>query len=269
MVKIGDFSRIGQVSVKALRYYDVVGLLKPSQVDPATGYRFYSFDMLPRLNRILALKELGLSLEQIKHLLEDDISAEQLRGMLRLKQVEIQENMAREKEKLARVEARLEMIEKEHKMPDYEVIIKKADPISVASVRDTIPSYPEQGPLWDELESFLAYHQIKPEGPCFTIYYSDQPDVDAQVCEPVSTPVVEDQRVKQEVLDGVSAMATVVHNGPFITIGEAYQALIKWIDANGYCINGAAREIYLHPANNGSQTDPATVTEIQFPVEKI
>jgi DNA-binding transcriptional MerR regulator len=269
MVKIGDFSRIGQVSIKTLRYYDAVGLLKPSQVDPSTGYRFYSFDMLPRLNRILALKELGLSLEQIKQLLEDDLSAEQLRGMLRLKQVEIQENLSREKEKLARVEARLEMIEKEHNMPNYDVIIKKVDPISVASVRDTIPSYPEQGPLWDELELFLAYHQIEPEGPCFSIYYSDEPDVDTQVCEPVSNPFMEDQRVKQEVLDGVNMMATVVHNGPFITIGEAYQALIKWIDANGFRIDGPAREIYLHPAVNGSQTDPATVTEIQFPVEKI
>jgi effector-binding domain-containing protein len=269
MVKIGDFSRIGQVSIKTLRYYDAVGLLRPGQVDPITGYRFYTFDMLPKLNRILALKELGLSLDQIKQILEDDLSAEQLRGMLRFKRVEIQEHMAREKEKLARVEARLEMIEKEQKMPDYDVIIKKVEPITVVSVRDVIPSYPEQGPLWDELESFLTYHQIEPEGPCFTVYYSDQPDVDTQVCEPVSTPIKKDQRVKQELLDGVSVMATVVHNGPFITIGEAYQAIIQWIEANGYRIIGPSREIYLHPAENGSQTDPATVTEIQFPVEMV
>ena len=94
MLKIGEFSRIGQVSVKTLRYYDTVGLLKPCHVDPTSGYRYYSFEMLPKLNRILALKELGLSLEQINQLLEDDLSAEQLRGMLRLKQVEIQEQMS-------------------------------------------------------------------------------------------------------------------------------------------------------------------------------
>ena len=69
MIRIGEFSRIGQVSVKTLRYYDTVELLKPTEVDPSTGYRYYSFDMLPKLNRILALKELGLSLEQIKQLL--------------------------------------------------------------------------------------------------------------------------------------------------------------------------------------------------------
>jgi DNA-binding transcriptional MerR regulator len=106
MLRIGEFSRIGQVSVKTLRYYDTVGLLKPIVVDPATGYRYYAFEMLPKLNRILALKELGLSLEQIKQLLNDGLSAEQLRGMLKLKQVEIQQQMADEQEKLARVEAR-------------------------------------------------------------------------------------------------------------------------------------------------------------------
>ena len=254
MLKIGEFSRIGQVSVKTLRYYDTVGLLIPGHVDPTSGYRYYSFEMLPKLNRILALKELGLSLEQINQLLEDDLSAEQLRGMLRLKQVEIQEQMT---------------IEKEKKIPDYDVLIKRVEPISVASVREVIPTFPEQGSLWEELGSFLAYHQIKPEGPCFTIYYSDPPDIDTQVCEPVSIPIQEDRKVNQQQLPGVETMATVVHDGPFITIGEAYAAILKWIEANGYKINGPAREIYLRPAENGSQTDAATVTEVQFPVEKV
>ena len=269
MLKIGEFSRIGQVSVKTLRYYDSLGLLTPQMIDPVTGYRYYSFDLLPRLNRILALKELGLSLEQIAQLLNDDLTAEQLRGMLRLKQVEIQQQMVEEKDKQARVEARLKMIEQENKMPNYDIVIKKINPISSATVRDTIPRHPEQGHLWDELESFLAHHQIKPEGPCFTIYYSDEPNIDTEVCEPVNTSIPEDPRVNERQLPGVEMMATVIHNGPFISISEAYTAIIKWIDANGYKINGPEREIYLRPASNGSQTDPQTVTEIQFPVEKI
>lgn len=269
MLKIGEFSRIGQVSVKTLRYYDSLGLLTPEMIDPVTGYRYYSFDLLPRLNRILALKELGLSLEQIDQLLNDDLSAEQLRGMLRLKQVEIQQQMAEEKEKLACVEARLKMIEQENEMPTYDVVIKTINPISAATVRDVIPRYPEQGHLWDELESFLAHHQIKPEGSCFTIYYTDEPNIDTEVCEPVSSPIPEDEKVNQRQLPGIEMMATVIHNGPFITIGEAYTAILKWIDANGYRINGPSREVYLRPADNASQTDPQTVTEIQFPVEKM
>ena len=115
---------------------------------------------------------------------------------------------------------------------------------------------------------FLAHNQIKPEGPCFTVYYSDEPNVDAEVCEPVSIPIPEDPNVVQHMLPGVDTLATVVHKGSFITIGEAYTTIIKWIEANDYQINGSAREVYLRPADNGSQTDSDTVTEIQFPVAK-
>jgi effector-binding domain-containing protein len=59
-----------------------------------------------------------------------------------------------------------------------------------------------------------------------------------------------------------------VHHGPFITIGEAYEALIKWIGENGYHVVGPGREVYLREAEKGNQNDPGTVTEIQFPVEK-
>lgn len=269
MLKIGEFSKIGQVSVKTLRYYDSLGLLTPQMIDPVTGYRYYSFDLLPILNRILALKELGFSLEQIDQLLNDDLTAEQLKGMLRLKQAEIQQQIAQETEKLARLEARLKMIEQENIMHNYDIVIKTVNPILAATVRDNIPTHPEQGHLWDELESFLAHHQIKPDGPCFTIYYSDEPAIDTEVCEPVNTSIPEDPRVKVHQLPGVEKMATVIHKGPFISIGETYTGIIKWIEAHGYKINGPSREIYLRPATNGSQTDPQTVTEIQFPVEKI
>jgi effector-binding domain-containing protein len=268
MLRIGDFSRIGRVSIKTLRYYDAVDLLKPHQVDPVTGYRYYSFDMLPRLNRILALKELGFSLDQVKDVLKDDLSAEQLRGMLRLKQAEIKQQMEIEKDKLARVEARLQMIEQEDTVPNYDVVIKEVEQISVAAIRDKIPTYPEQGHLWGELEIFLSQNQITPEGPCLTVYHSDEPNIDAEVCEPVSQPIPEQGSVKQHVLPGVEKMATTIHSGPFVTISDAYQAILKWIEANGYKIVGPAREVYLKAADNGSQTDPNTVTEIQFPVDK-
>jgi DNA-binding transcriptional MerR regulator len=268
MLKIGDFSRIGQVSVKTLRYYDEIGLLTPHSTDPYTGYRYYTYDQLPRLNRILALKGMGLSLEQIRQLLTDNLTAEQLRGMLRFKQVEIQQRMEEEKERLSRVEARLRMIEQEEKMPEYDIVIKKVDPILVASIRDIIPNYPEQGHLWNELESFLSHHQITPTGPCFTIYHSEEPNVDTEVCEPLGESLPPDPRVRIHELSGVSSMATVIHKGPFLTIGEAYTAILKWIEANDYQISGPPREVYLKPADKGSQTDPQTITEIQFPIDK-
>jgi DNA-binding transcriptional MerR regulator len=100
MLKIGEFSKFGQVSVKTSRYYDSLGLLTPQMIDPITGDRYYSFDLLPRLNRILALKEFGFSLEQIDQLLNNDLTAEQLRGMLRLKQAEIRSRWTRKSNNL-------------------------------------------------------------------------------------------------------------------------------------------------------------------------
>jgi len=268
MIKIGDFSKISQVTVKTLRYYDEIGLLKPAQIDHYTGYRYYSFDQLPRLNRILALKDLGLSLEQIAQALEKDLPAAELRGMLRLKQAEIQQRVQEERERLERVEARLKQIEQENAMIDYDIVIKKVEPFAVASVRDTIPSYPQQGHLWNELGGFLASKHVRPNGPCFTIYHADEPEVDAEVCEPLEAPIQAGGRVKSYVLPAIETTASTVHHGPFATIGEAYKALIKWIEVNGFTITGPCREIYLNPNQNGSHNDPNTVTEIQFPVTK-
>ena len=107
MFKIGEFSRLSRVSVRMLRHYDQLGLLTPSQIDPFTNYRYYSADQLPRLNRILALRDLGFSLEQIAGVLDEDLPADQLLGMLKLKRAEIEEQMQAERLRLARLEARI------------------------------------------------------------------------------------------------------------------------------------------------------------------
>src|SRR5262245_4961448 len=107
MLTIGLFAQAGQVTVQTLRHYDRLGLLKPGQVDRFTNYRYYTLDQLPRLYRILALKELGLSLEQIGKILDDDISTEQLRGMLKLRRAELAETIEDASNQLTRVEAHI------------------------------------------------------------------------------------------------------------------------------------------------------------------
>lgn len=272
MLKIGDFSRIGRVSVQTLRYYDDLGLLNPVSVDSSTGYRFYAFDQLPRLHRILALKDLGLTLEEIARLLKDEPSIEQLTGMLRLKETELKERVDEELHRLERVRARLRLIDKERNMPDYDVVLKKIDPQRIAGLRGQIPSYPEQWPLWEELEQFLVGRKITPSGPCLTLYHSDEPDIDAEVCEPVSLEFPSDGRVMCRPLPAVPQAACVVHNGSFAAIGEAYGFLTQWMESNGYECAGPVREVYLRPArqagDQADQDDPQTVTEIQFPVRK-
>ena len=261
----------GQGNVKALRYYDEIGLLRPAQIDRFTGYRYYSMDQLPRLNRILALKDLGLSLEQSARLLDKELPPDQLRGMLKLKQAELQQQADEVEARLARIEARLRQIEQEGKMSTYDVVIKKVEPQLVAAVRGVVPTPPEQGSLWKELGTFFSQRKAATPGPCFTLYHDveyKERDLDLEVCEPLGAPVSGTERVRVYELPGAERMASTIHHGPFVTINEGYQAIMQWIEANGYRITGPCREVYLQEAQNGSQTDPNTVTEIQFPVEK-
>jgi len=271
MIRIGDFSKLSRIPIKTLRYYDEVGLLKPVHVDNFTGYRYYDHEQMTRLNRILALKDLGFSLEQIGRLLDEGLSAEQMRGMLILRRSEIRQRVEEEAERLARVEARLRQIEQEDDMSEYDVVVKHVEAFKVASVRGVVPTPPEQGSLWGELEGYLATQHMPSKEPCLSLYHDEEykeRDWDIEVCEPLEGELKETGRVKVWTLPDVPTMACVVHHGPFMAIGQAYDAVMKWVGENGYHITGPAREVYLRPAKNGSQTDPDTVTEIQFPVEK-
>ncbi|WP_201381743.1 helix-turn-helix domain-containing protein [Ktedonobacter sp. SOSP1-52] len=141
MLKIGDFSKLGLVTIKALRHYDELGLLKPARVDASTGYRYYAASQLTRLNRILVLKDLGLELQQIAQLLDQDVTPEQIRGMLRLKQVEFHQQVEEGKARLTRVEAWLRAFEQEAMMPPYDIVLKRVAPLRVAQVGFVAPNW--------------------------------------------------------------------------------------------------------------------------------
>jgi DNA-binding transcriptional MerR regulator len=140
MLKIGEFSRLSQVTVKTLHHYDELGLIKPAHIDPHTKYRFYTVEQLPRIHRIMALKELGLSLEQIGIMLDKELPTEEMRGMLRFKQAEIQQEMREEQRQLALVEFRLRMIEAEVNFPVLDVVIKKLEAMRFLSLFVEPPS---------------------------------------------------------------------------------------------------------------------------------
>lgn len=268
MFKIGVFSRISRVPVKTLRYYDEIGLFKPERVDEFTGYRYYSTHQLPRLNRILALKDLGLSLEMIQQLLAGDLTLAEMQGMLRLRQAEILDRIGEEQTRLAMVEARLKQIEQEGKMPDYDVVLKKVPPLTAASIRQVVPTYDQIGRLIGTLFAHIGRNRGQPVGPPMTIYYDEEfkeRDADVEIAVPVATPVKESKQVTMHDLPGGEA-ATVIHQGSFETIGEAYAAAWRWIEENGYQLTGPPRELYI---NSGPGVKPEDfVTEIQIPVSK-
>ncbi|MEO0355602.1 MAG: helix-turn-helix domain-containing protein, partial [Cyanobacteria bacterium P01_A01_bin.3] len=124
MFRIGEFSKIAQVPASQLRYYDEIGLFTPIHSDRETGYRYYSVQQLAQLNRILALKDLGLSLEQVKRLVEDEVSVEEIRGMLTLRKAQIEQNLRSEAIRLQVVESRLQQLESKGQIQDDDVVLK-------------------------------------------------------------------------------------------------------------------------------------------------
>lgn len=106
MFRIGEFSKIAQVSKRLLQYYDKIGLFKPEHIDEENGYRYYSSLQLPHLNKILVLKELGLTLEQITQMMNDSVSIEGIRGMLALKKSQVEPSLQEEMMQLCYINSR-------------------------------------------------------------------------------------------------------------------------------------------------------------------
>ena len=273
MFKIGDFSKVCQVPVSALRYYADLGLLEPAHNDPFTGFRYYELDQLPRLNRILALKDMGLSLEEIGRLLNEEVSVDELRGMFRLQQAKIQQHVDDELARLARVAARLREMEKEGKMPHQDVVLKSIEPQHVVSIREIIPTPLSVGMLLSEGFGALGKKGIQPSAAPQAIYHDEEfklEQMDVEVIIPVAASVKQDvlladgRKFAVRDLPAVSSVASIIHIGSYDGLTDTYQALGKWIEADGYRIAGASREIYLKPA--GSDDQP--IVEVQWPVEK-
>lgn len=271
MFRIGDFSRLSQVSVKMLRHYDDLGLLKPARVDHFTGYRYYAIDQLPRLNRLLALKDLGFSLEQIGGLLDDELPAPQIRGMLTLKRAELQGRVREEQARLSRVEARLRQLEQEGTMPEHEIVVKRVAPQLIASACTVAPTLDDMDRFCREVGDAVDRSGIRKAGPWMNIYHHEgfrERDLDVEAAVPVegraeiAQPT--DGPVTVRELPGVETMASLSFAFSPEALLPAYQAIGAWIHANGYTIAGPCREVYV-----GEIATPASsMMEIQFPVAR-
>jgi predicted transcriptional regulator YdeE/DNA-binding transcriptional MerR regulator len=276
LFKIGDFSKLAQVSVKTLRYYAQLGLLEPVWVDRFSGYRYYTLEQLPRLNRILALKDLGFSLEQIQHMLSQDLSASELRGMLRLKQAELERQLQDEQMRLSRIQARLRQIDQEGRLPAYDVVLKQVASQRVAGIREVVADiYQVQG-LFARLQTTLGAYNPGPDlahaplaAPLAIYYDADyhEHDIDVEAALPVVSRLPVCDRLVLHELPAVENMACAVHPGSPDGLADASRALLTWVEENGYRAAGPSRDVYLQSSLLGEQVE-SPVAEVQLPVQK-
>jgi DNA-binding transcriptional MerR regulator len=269
MFSIGDFASYGRVSVRMLRHYDAIGLLRPASVDQQTGYRFYQAGQLSQLNRIVALKELGFTLQQVQSILDDKVSVEELRGMLRLRQAELQAQITVDRARLAQVEARLQLIEREGAMPADDIQVKQIPPVRVAELSATAAGFepesitPVIGPMYEDLMGRLGRAGVNPAGPAIA-YYEDAPGGDGVLVHatvPVNAEPSQENDFAIVDLPAIRA-ATIVHRGSMDNVMATIQTLARWIDAHGYRSGGYNRELYLEI----SEDRDTWVTELQEPI---
>lgn len=267
MYAIGEFARIARVTIKTLRFYDEAGLLKPARVDAASGYRYYRASQLPRLKRILVLKELGFTLEQLAGMLEEGVAATEMQGMLRLRQAEQQTRVQEEQNRLALIEQMIAEIAREGAPLD--VVVQQTMPRWVVSVRDVIGSYGEIGRLYPEV-----YAQLGPKAATATpiaIWYCPAEqlgEIDAEAGVLVDGPMEVGGRLRCYQMEA-ALVASHTHHGSIEEFSDVYSRLTRWIEDSGWQPNGPCREVYLHIGNPVRQDDPSYVTEIQFPVERV
>ena len=268
MLTISEFARLGQVSPRMLRHYDETGLLAPARVDAQTGYRLYDVAQLARLHRLVALRELGFGLEQIRPILEEELPAGELRGMLRMRKAQIEQNLAGEQARLRRIEAHLRALERGQVMELHDVVIKHSEPVRVAEAAGRAPGFgPENiGPVFRPLFQQVIT-QLREDGarPGINIARYEDPAEDGSVIFYVGFDigghdVSANDRLRVVDLPAVR-VAALVHRGAMEDIAPAFEALIRWTKDSGHTLAGPSRELYHH----WDDEDPAGhVTELQL-----
>ena len=271
MLKIGEFSKLSRVSIRMLRHYDEVGLLKPSDIDRFTGYRYYSEDQLPVVGRITELKDMGFGLSAIGEILLSYADKKEMERYLSLKEAELRELSLQTARRLRLLETAKERLRKDDNAMKYNVTLKTLPERQVASIRMTIPSYEQEGMLWSVLVRETASMNLVADDPCYcSVTFHDgeykESDVDVEAQKTVKGKYLDTEHVKFKTVPDVT-FASATYKGPYSQISEVNTAVAEWVRDNGYEYEGPAFNIY-HVSPHETSDPNEFVTEICYPVRK-
>lgn len=277
MFTVGEFSKIAQVSKRLLRYYDEIGLFMPAYTDPMTSRRFYKAEQMTQLNRILALKDLGLSLDQIRRALQDEVSTDEMQGMLMLKKAEIENQLKAEIQRIRMIESRLNAIRDVEEDKPLNVVIKEMPAQPVLSTRLEGESFDRAVDTMQRIRKRLP--EGKNYGLCFVICHEtshtnvDEEDLYLEIgCFVESdsqaiVPVAGDIQLEYRELPPVEMLACSIVEGPLESLLLGYAAIGRWVEANGYRTIGMPREVTLQVPTFADASD--MITEVRYPIEPI
>lgn len=266
MYRIGMFSQISKTTVKTLRYYDEVGLLKPIYVDEQTGYRYYATWQLFRLHEILSLRQMGFSIEETEVIL----SGHEITDVLERRKKELEHQYDEVQKRIFQIDY---YIKKRREGMNYKAMIKEIPECIVFSKRLRIPNYdalmqvvPEIGRQVSEANPSL---QCAEPFYCFNVYHDGEykeKDIDVEVCEAVTEFGIETEGIVFKKSPAITAVCT-MHKGPYSEIGAAYAYLFDWIEKNNYKVAANPRESFIDGIRN-KESEEEWLTELQIPIQK-
>jgi DNA-binding transcriptional MerR regulator len=270
MFKIGEFSKLTQVSIRMLRYYDEVGLLKPADIDKFTGYRYYSVEQIPLLHKIIFLRDTGFQVAEISAVIQNWNETAMI-NFLNNKHSEIEASIKLEQDKLRKIEVAMKDMKGEDLSIRYNISLKTIPAYQILSLRKIIPDYFCEGMLWQELTELVESNSIRiPQNSLnFAIYHDTdfkEADVDVEVCVAVQELGESKDGFTFRETEPVETMACAMVYGPYQNIGPAYEAFAHWLTQhNQYKMIGQNRQI-CHCGPWNEENPQNYLTEIQIPV---
>lgn len=267
MFRIGDFSKLTQVSIRMLRYYDNTNLFKPHFSDETTGYRYYSASQIPTISLIVSLRDMGFSVAEIKEVCHYN-SLNDLKSLLTKRKSEVENSITEQFARLKQINDFIANINKERVNMNYNVQLKCLPSYKVVSLRELVEDYSQEGMLWGKLGEFAEQNRIKLKQVSYTVYHDrsyKEKNIDIEVMIGVDELGESQGEFVFKETEPVNKVASILVSGDYTNLKEAYAYLAKWIEDNNYTINGIALQSCLKGPHNANKVEDY-LTELLMPI---
>lgn len=269
MLRIGEFSMLSKISIHMLRNYDEMGLINPIHIDDFTGYRYYNEEQLLVANKVQALKGMGLSLSDIKMILEKHDNNELLKGYLF-------DLVAHKKQEIQKIEKQLLLVKNTINYLETgselssNIAIKEIPSRKVISYRNKIQDYSQEGLLWKQMYEEARLNNIRYDSPSYivAIFHNQEYEddgIDVEIQRTVKGKFKDTDYIKFKSVDSILA-ATITVKGGYSQLFQVNQAIAKWINDNNYELNGSPFNIY-HVSFETQSNIEELITEVCFPIK--
>ena len=265
MLKIGEFSKLAKTTIKTLRYYDEIGLLKPVFVDD-NGYRYYQIEQLNVLLKIVSLRSLDMSLTDIKEIINNN----DMQEILLNHQKNLEKELCNKQHQISLIKKYIEKAKKGDFMENYtikEIVVPENIVYFKHGVIDSMADI-ATFVLGAGSECAQNNPNLKCKGYCYVTYTAKEykeKDVELEYAEAVESFGKESENIKFRVDPEIHALS-VIHKGPYNGLSKAYAFALNYVKEKGYKIVAPIREVYINGCwDTASEED--YLTEIQIPIK--